>query len=105
MAKTTYQMLGILSLTDRERALPPSTEINELTFAVKKSTMMLSGMSVFFFFPTALLGTPLLIYDINLSYNTQKKKKKKKKKKQKPKRGRCNGTNVPCEAPLLKARE
>ena len=47
MAKTSYQMLGILSLSDRERALPPSTEISELTFVVKKSTMKLSGVSIF----------------------------------------------------------
>ena len=48
---------------------------------------------------TALLGTPPVIYNIDLLYNihthTQKKKKKKRKKKQKPKRGKCNGTNVP----------
>ena len=37
VAKTSYQMLGILSFSDRERALPPSTEISELTFAVKNS--------------------------------------------------------------------
>ena len=30
-------------------------------------------------------------------------KRKEKKKKQTPKRGRCNGTNVPCEAPPLVA--
>ena len=47
MAKTSYQMLGILSFSDRERALPPSTEISELTFVVKKSTMRLSGVSIF----------------------------------------------------------
>ena len=47
MAKTSYQKLGILSLSDRERALPPSTEISELTFVVKKSTMKLSGVSIF----------------------------------------------------------
>ena len=27
VAKTSYQMLGILSFSKRERALPPSTEI------------------------------------------------------------------------------
>ena len=47
MAKTSYQMLGILSFSDRERALPPSTEMSEQTFVVKKSTMRLSGVSVF----------------------------------------------------------
>jgi len=47
MAKTSYQMLGILSFSDRERALPPSTETSELTFVVKKSTMKLSGVSIF----------------------------------------------------------
>ena len=36
MAKTNYQMLGILSFSDRERVLPPSAEISELTFVVKK---------------------------------------------------------------------
>ena len=36
VAKTSYQMLGILSFSDLERASPPSTEINQLTFAVKK---------------------------------------------------------------------
>ena len=35
VAKTSYQMLEILSI-DRERALPPSTEISELTFVMKK---------------------------------------------------------------------
>ena len=46
MAKTNYQMLGILSFSDRERVLPPSTEISELTFVVKKSTMMLFGVPI-----------------------------------------------------------
>ena len=36
VAKTSYQMLGILSFSDRERALPPSKEISELTFVLKK---------------------------------------------------------------------
>ena len=36
MAKTSYQMLGILSFSDREWALTPSTEISVLTFVVKK---------------------------------------------------------------------
>ena len=47
VAKTSCQMLGILSFSDQERASPPSTEIKELTFAVKKSTMMLFMMSIF----------------------------------------------------------
>ena len=47
VAKTSCQMLGILSFSDREKALPTSTEIKELTFAVKNSTIMLSGMSIF----------------------------------------------------------
>ena len=47
MAKTSYQMLGILSFSNRERALPPSTEITELTFVVKKSTIVLSAVSSF----------------------------------------------------------
>ena len=41
MAKTGYHMLGILSFSDREKALPPSTEISVLTLVVKKSTMKL----------------------------------------------------------------
>ena len=40
--KEFYQLVS-----DRERALPPSTEKSELTFVVKKSTMMLSGVSIF----------------------------------------------------------
>ena len=36
MAGTSYQMLGILSFSDRERALPSSTEISILTLVVKK---------------------------------------------------------------------
>ena len=36
MAKTSYQMLAILSFRDRESALSPSAEISELTFVVKK---------------------------------------------------------------------
>ena len=47
LAKTSYQMLGLLSFSNRERALSPSTEIAELTFVVKKSTMTLSGVSIF----------------------------------------------------------
>ena len=47
MAKQSYQILGILSSGDREMALPPSTDIIELTFVVEKSTiMMLSGVSI-----------------------------------------------------------
>ena len=49
VAGTSYQMLGILSFSDRERASPPSTEISALIFVVKKkkSTMKLSGVSIF----------------------------------------------------------
>ena len=36
MAKKSYQMLGILSFSDRGRASPPSTEISVLTLVVKK---------------------------------------------------------------------
>ena len=47
------------------------------------------------FFSTALLGTPLVIYNINLYSVIQHKKKKKKKRKEgKTQKGRCNGTNV-----------
>ena len=35
-AKTSYEILGILSFSDRKRALPPSTETNELTVVMKK---------------------------------------------------------------------
>ena len=47
VVKTSYQMLRILSLSDRERASPPSTEISVLTFVVKKSTTTLSAVSFF----------------------------------------------------------
>ena len=46
VAKTSYQMLGILSFSDRERDLPRSTE-KSVTFVVKTSTMNLSGVSTF----------------------------------------------------------
>ena len=39
-------MLGILSFSDREWDLTPSTEIRVLTFVVKKSTTNLSGVSI-----------------------------------------------------------
>ena len=48
VAGTSYQMLGNLSFSDRERALPSSTEISILTFVVvKKSTMKVSGVYIF----------------------------------------------------------
>ena len=47
VAKTSYQMLGVSSFSDREGALPPSREISVLTFVVKKSTTKLSGVSIF----------------------------------------------------------
>ena len=47
VAKTSYQMLGILLLSDRARASPPSTEISELIFVVKESKMKLSTVSIF----------------------------------------------------------
>ena len=47
VAKTSYQFLGILSFSDRERASRTSTEIRELTLVVKKSTVKLSGVSTF----------------------------------------------------------
>ena len=38
VAGTSYQMLGILSFSERERALKPSsTEISVLTFVVEKA--------------------------------------------------------------------
>ena len=46
VAKTSHQMLEILSFSDRKRAQPPSTEISVLTLVVKKSTMQLSGISI-----------------------------------------------------------
>ena len=47
VAETSYQMLEILSFSDRERALPPSTEISVQTFMVKKRTKMFSGVPIF----------------------------------------------------------
>ena len=44
MAKVSYQMLGILSLSDRKRASPPSTEISVLTLVLKKSTKKIFGV-------------------------------------------------------------
>ena len=42
----SHRIVGILSFSEREMVLRPSTEISELTFAVKNSTMMLSGVSI-----------------------------------------------------------
>ena len=47
VAKTSYQILGVSSFSDREGALPPSREISVLTFVIKKSTTKLSGESIF----------------------------------------------------------
>ena len=46
MAKISYQMLRILSFSDRERASTPSTEISVLTLVVKKSTKKISGVYI-----------------------------------------------------------
>ena len=47
VAKQVIKRLEFYHLvSDRERALPPLTEISELTFVVQKSTMKLSGMSI-----------------------------------------------------------
>ena len=46
VAKTSYQMLEVLSFSGRERALSLSMEISDLTFVVKKSTMKLRRVSV-----------------------------------------------------------
>ena len=46
VAKIGYQIAGILSFSEREMALPPLTEISELIFVVKNSTMMLSGVCI-----------------------------------------------------------
>ena len=43
VAKTRYQMLGILSFSDRQRALFPSRGKSELTVVVKKIAIMFSG--------------------------------------------------------------
>ena len=37
------------------------------------------SLEFFFFFSTALFGTALVIHNINLYYNTQKKKKRKER--------------------------
>ena len=47
VTKTSYQMLGVSSFSDREGALPPSREISVRTFVVNKSTTKLSGVFIF----------------------------------------------------------
>ena len=47
VAGTSYQILQVLAFCNRERAQPPSITITVLTFLVKKSTMMNSGVSIF----------------------------------------------------------
>ena len=53
-------------------------------------------VQTYYYFAHSFIGYSSYIYTIKI-YNTTQKKRKEKKKK--PKRGRCNGTNVPCEAP------
>ena len=45
MAETSYQMLEILSFSDREKTQPASIEISLRNFVVKKGTMKLSEES------------------------------------------------------------
>ena len=45
MEETSYQMVEILSFSDRERTQPSSIEIGVRNFVVKKGTMKLSGES------------------------------------------------------------
>ena len=45
MAETSYQMLEILSFSDREKTQPASIEISVRNFVVKKSTLKLSEES------------------------------------------------------------
>ena len=45
MAETSYQMLEILSFSDREKTQPASIEISARNFVVKKNTMKLSEES------------------------------------------------------------
>ena len=47
VARTSYQMLDVLAFCNRERVQPPSITMKVLTFLVKKSTMMNSGVSIF----------------------------------------------------------
>ena len=47
VAKTSYQMLEVLSFCDRESASPPSLEITMLTFLANNGKMKLSGESIF----------------------------------------------------------
>ena len=48
VAKTSYQMLGILSFRDRWEGFNTSTEISVLSFVVKKKmSTMVSGVSIF----------------------------------------------------------
>ena len=53
-----------------------------------------------FSFFHSFIGCPScdIQYKFIIRHTKKKKKRKEKKKKQKSKMGRCNGTNVPCEA-------
>ena len=48
VAETSYQMLEVSLLCDRKRAKPLVIKITVLTNLLKKSTMTLSGVSIFF---------------------------------------------------------
>ena len=47
VAKTSCQILGILSFCDRERAFSLNGNKRTIIFVKKKSTVMLSGVSIF----------------------------------------------------------
>ena len=49
VAETSYQMLKVLLLCDRERVQPPSLKVTVLTFQVKIGKMEVSGESIAIF--------------------------------------------------------
>ena len=49
VAETSYQMLEVSLLCNRKRAKPLLIKITVLTNLLKKSTIKLSGVSIFFF--------------------------------------------------------
>ena len=49
VAETSYQMLKVLLLCDRERVQPPSLKVTVLTFQVKIGKMEGSGESIAIF--------------------------------------------------------
>ena len=82
-----------MAATDDPDSSGESSPSNQVPVGAKRKS---TGIPCSFFFPQLYW---VLLLKIQHKFIIQHKRKEKKK--QTPKRSRCNGTNVPCEAPPL----